>query len=359
LNTESGDREQNNTRSSRSSWSENRAISAIGKIVFGLDIGHSKCCIACGEADPRGFLSLIGFVERQLDPEMRTPFSQADRLIQILREMMIEFEKRYDVYLGAPEVAVSGKHITGETFSEGDEVSIPAGHEFLHRFRRWQDATPWWDFTSGHAIHGSRAALAEVVKVVERLPLKPQSLVFSGLASAYAVTRPQERWGAEAADVLTIDIGAGTTDYFLFRDGNVAKSGAIAAGGDLITSEIASKLKIPWRQAEEEKRAHNTVSPQREIIWQQIIGILTSVAENAPGRQGKFSIVYLTGGTSRIRNIERMAASVFDRPVYFASATNLTGLTEPRPEHSTVLGLLKYGYNRSKHLSMLNEVVTV
>lgn len=276
---------------------------------------------------------------------MRAPFSQADRLIEILHEMMIEFEKRYDVHLGAPEIAVSGKHIKGETFLEGDEVSIPTSHEFLHRFRWWEDGTPWWDFTSGHAIHGNRAALEEVVKVVKRLPLKTQSLVFSGLASAYAVTRPYERVAVDA-DILTIDIGAGTTDYLLFRDANIAESGVIAAGGDLITSEIASKLKIPWRQAEEEKVTHGTVSPQREIIWEQIIGILTSVAEKAPGRHGKFSTVYLTGGTSQIRNIERIAAAVFDRPVYFVSATNLPGLTEPRPEYSTVIGLLKYGHNR-------------
>ena len=284
-------------------------------------------------------------MERQFDSEMRVPFRQSDRLIQIVREMIIEFEKRYHVCLGAVEVAVSGRHIRGETFSEGNEVSIPASHEFLHRLQSWKDGVQWWDFTSGHAIHGCRAALAEIVKVVERLPLKTQSLVFSGLASAYAVTRPHERVAVDA-DILTVDIGAGTTDYLLFRDANVVESGVIAAGGDLITSEIASKLKISWRQAEEEKVTHGTVSPQREIIWEQIIRILTSVAERASVRRGKFSTVYVTGGTSRIRNIERMAAAVFDGPAYVVLAANLSRSTEPRPEYSTVLGLLKYGHNR-------------
>lgn len=338
-------------------WLMNRSVHAIGRVLFGVDVGHSKCCIACGEADPRGFISLIGIGERQFGPEMRDPFNQPDQLIQILHELICEFENRHEVSLGAAEVAVSETHLRGETFSEGAETSIPATHEFLHRFGRWQDEAPWWRFRGGHGIHGPRAALAKIVRVVEQVPLRPQHLVFSGLASAYAVSRPQERWGADAADVLTIDIGAAMTEYFLFADANVSKSGVIPVGGDRITSEIATKMKLSWQEAEKQKVTNGTVSPQSEIIWQHIINMLTNVAEHVAVRPRKFSVVYLTGGTSRTHNIEKIAASIFDRPVYLASATNLAGATNAAPEHSTVLGLLKYSYNAAGKCKMLHETV--
>src|SRR5262249_60584961 len=71
-------------------------------------------------------------------------------------------------------------------------------------------------------------------------------------ASAEAVLSPAER---ELAVVL-IDIGGGTPDMALFRDGAIWHTAILPLGGDHITNDVAVGLRTPMADAEELKKRY-------------------------------------------------------------------------------------------------------
>ncbi|MCB5932630.1 ethanolamine ammonia-lyase reactivating factor EutA, partial [[Eubacterium] rectale] len=52
------------------------------------------------------------------------------------------------------------------------------------------------------------------------------------------------------AGALLIDMGAGTTDYVLYQDGQLVASGCVPLGGDHISNDITLMTGIPLAQAE-------------------------------------------------------------------------------------------------------------
>lgn len=318
----------------------------IGPLLAGLDIGHSKCCLACAEADPRGFLRLIGIAERSLlVTEPNQPASD-NLLQQTIRELVREFETKHEIAIQAVQLAINGRDIRGDTFAEPDEVSIPTANVPIHHLGLSGRETPWWNFRQGHIIHGRRLAFERLVRLATTAGLKVERPVFAGLASAYAVTRFEERsHGREG--LLIADIGAVTTNYLMFRNGQVESIGVIEAGSTPITSEIASSRNVSLAQAEQDKISQANESPEQEIICRNLTDMFCSLAERVRSSGAKIGRVYVTGGGSRSRNIESIAAKVLGRPVYAARAINFAGLHEPPgPEYSTALGLLRYAHHQ-------------
>src|SRR5262249_316916 len=64
-------------------------------------------------------------------------------------------------------------------------------------------------------VHGQEQRLADHIHVIRGFNLDVRELVLASLAAGHMVTTPEERQHG----VLVIDIGAGTTDFVLYRDG--------------------------------------------------------------------------------------------------------------------------------------------
>jgi cell division ATPase FtsA len=315
---------------------------AIGPIIAGLDIGHSKCCLACAEADPRGFLQLIGVAERSLLVDPPQSDASPGLLQRTITDLVRHFEQKYEVLIHTVQLAVNGKDVRGETIMDVDQTAIPSGHEIIHRLDGCGREVNWWNFPKGHVIHGKKIAIGEKVNIARQAGLTVQRLVFTGLASAFAVTRAAERNNRRC---VVIDIGSSCTSWVSFYEVGIAASGVIEAGGDAITAEVVSSQNVSWAKAEQRKTAPPTDSAESAIVARHLIDLFCNVAERIRLGPSKIGYVYLTGGTSRFSNIELTAAGVFDRPVYRVTATDFAGQCEPiRPEQSTALGLLKYAF---------------
>ena len=76
-------------------------------------------------------------------------------------------------------------------------------------------------------VHGQEQRLADNMHVIRGFNLEVRELVLSGLASGHMVTTSEERQHG----VLVLDIGAGTTDYALYRDGGPHTTGVVSIGG--------------------------------------------------------------------------------------------------------------------------------
>jgi cell division protein FtsA len=220
-----------------------------------------------------------------------------------------------------------------------------------------------------------------VVRSVNRAGLTVHDVVLEPLASAAAVLEPDEK----ELGVVVIDIGGGTTDLALFRDGAVWHTAILPLGGDHITNDVAVGLRTPLAEAEDLKKrygcaltalvpAEETVDvpsvggrkPRQlsrqvlsEIIQPRVEEIFTLVARElarAGFQDAATAGVVVTGGTSIMEGVPELAEQVFDLPVRRGmpgrvrerGEPTVTGLVDVvrSPIYATAVGLALHGARR-------------
>lgn len=103
--------------------------------------------------------------------------------------------------------------------------------------------------TDTHIITGSTTSTKNLVKCMGLVGINVEELVFSGVASSYAVLTDTEK----ELGVILVDIGGETTDVVIFVDGAIAYSSVIPIGARHITSDLAVGLRISLESAEKIK----------------------------------------------------------------------------------------------------------
>src|SRR6266404_3832966 len=103
-----------------------------------------------------------------------------------------------------------------------------------------------------HIITAAVTSIQNVVRSVNRAGLAVQDVVLEPIASAEAVLFPDEK----ELGIVLIDIGGGTTDMALFRDGAVWHTAVLPLGGDHITNDVAVGLRTPMTDAESLKKRY-------------------------------------------------------------------------------------------------------
>jgi cell division protein FtsA len=212
-----------------------------------------------------------------------------------------------------------------------------------------------------------------VIRSVNRAGLEVDDIVLEPLASAEAVLCPDEK----ELGVVLIDIGGGTTDVALFREGAVWFTASLPLGGDHITNDIAIGLRTPVAEAEELKKrfgcaatalvpAEETVDvpsvggrkPRQlsrqilsEIVQPRVEEIFTLIAKElakAGFQDSSTAGVVVTGGTSIMDGVVEVAEAVFEQPVRRGIPQAVGGLADVvrSPIYATAVGLALYGLRR-------------
>ncbi len=90
---------------------------------------------------------------------------------------------------------------------------------------------------------------------MKELSIDVKNYALSSYATAQAVlTRHQKQVGA-----VVINLGGGVTDYIAYQRGAVVHTGVLGVGGDHLTNDIVSGLKIPYAKAELLKKTEGSV----------------------------------------------------------------------------------------------------
>jgi cell division protein FtsA len=221
-----------------------------------------------------------------------------------------------------------------------------------------------------HLVTGATTSVRNVVRSVNRAGLQVQDIVLEPLASAEAVLSDEEK----ELGILLIDLGGGTTDVALFRDGAIWHTGVLPLGGDHISNDVAVGLRTPTAEAEELKKRHGcaltalvredevisvpSVGGRKarelsrqilsEIIQPRVEEIFTLVAREltkAGLEDAAAAGVVVTGGASILPGVPELAEQVFDLPVRRGLPTGVGGLSDVvrSPIYSTGVGLALYG----------------
>ncbi len=219
-------------------------------------------------------------------------------------------------------------------------------------------------------VHGQEQRLADNLHVIRGFNLEVRELVLSSLAAGHMITSAEERQHG----VLAIDIGAGTTDFVLYRDGAPHTTGVLTVGGTHFTNDISIGLRLTEGQAEKLKlrfgRANVVTKDKSEKVWldgnfaigdrqfpRQTIEQITSARAwellevvkkklgNAFSPELCAGGVVLTGGTAKLPGIAEVAAQVFGVPAHLGEAPTWVSENMRDPGYHTALGLLYYGVN--------------
>jgi cell division protein FtsA len=226
-----------------------------------------------------------------------------------------------------------------------------------------------------HIVTAAVTSVQNVIRSVNRAGLPVQDIVLEPLAASEAILSPDEK----ELGVLLIDIGGGTTDVALFRDGAIWHTGVLALGGDHISNDIAVGLRTPTAEAEELKKRHGCAltalvreeetvdvpsvggrKPRQlsrqilsEIIQPRVEEIFTLVARDvarAGFQDAATAGVVVTGGTSIMEGVPELAEGVFDQPVRRGVPQGVGGLAEVirSPIYATAVGLTLHGARRHR-----------
>jgi cell division protein FtsA len=175
--------------------------------------------------------------------------------------------------------------------------------------------------------------LGALQTVASRLDLELIAVV----AEPYAVARVLDSEQVRQAGALFVDVGGGTTDVALVRQGGIEGTRMFALGGRAFTKSIADRLDLPFPRAEALKvdyargiAAERTEAVRRIVaddvaVWAAGVELVLeelSAGDLLPGR------IYLCGGGSRLPEIrDALAAESFSKRLPFARPPEVTILS--------------------------------
>lgn len=180
--------------------------------------------------------------------------------------------------------------------------------------------------------------LGALQSVAQRLELDLIEVVAEPYAVARAINSEQVRQGG----ALFVDVGGGTTDVALVRQGGIEGTRMFALGGRAFTKSIADRLELPFPRAEALKvdyargiageRAEDVRAIVAEDVAVWAAGVELVLEELAagdllPGR------IYLCGGGSRLPEVRAaLADPAFSRALPFSRPPEVSVMSPDQVE---------------------------
>jgi len=221
-----------------------------------------------------------------------------------------------------------------------------------------------------HVVTAANAVVQNITKCMQRCSLEVDELILQPLAASLAVLSEDEK----ELGVVLIDMGAGTTDLAIWRNGALHYSSVIPLGGDQVTGDIAQALRTTTSSAEELKIKYacalaKLASPEetiqvpgvgereprrlaRQLLasvvqprYDEILGLALSDLRRSGLEDLVPAGIVLTGGGAKIEGAAEHAEELFGMPVRIGVPRGVTGLSDiiGNPAYSAGVGLLLYG----------------
>ena len=378
-------------------------------IVVGIDIGTTKVCTLVARVEGERNLRILGVGIEPSTGIRKGTIVDLGAATQSIARSVEKAQRSSGLEITSALVSLAGSHISsvnsrgvvgisGRVIDNDDiaraldaaqAIAIPHNREVIEVIQRGFILDGQDGIRSPIGMHGYRleveahiitAAAATVENLrqcVQSCGVEVTKFVLNPLASAEVVLSETER----QMGVVVCDIGGGTTDMAIYIDGDVWHTMVLAVGGNHITSDIATLLRLPISQAEEIKKqfgsamaddikedeffpvkafgedapvsiSHKELAQIIEARAEEIFVLLLQEIKRS-GYDGLLPAgMVLTGGTSNLPKIRQLASRVLNLPVRIAKPEGLIGLTDQlhSPAFSTSVGLLYWAL-------MMNEAV--
>jgi cell division protein FtsA len=379
-----------------------RARRDTRNLIIGLDIGTSKVVAVVAELTPDGRLDVIGMGSHDSKGLKKGVVVNIEATVSAIQRALEEAELMADCKIQRVYTGIAGSHIrsfnsTGMVAVKDKEVTpvdidraietarampIPTDQQVLHILTQeflvdGQDGIREPLGMSGvrlevkvHIVTGAVSAAQNIVKCVRRCGLDVSDLILQPLASSIAVLSDDEK----ELGVALVDIGGGTTDVAIFREGAIRHTAVIPIAGDQVTNDIAMALRTPTPEAELIKLRHGCAlrqladpdemidvpglgdRPPRQLSRQTLAEVIEPRVEELFTlvqqvlRQSGFeellsSGIVLTGGSALMQGMVELGEEIFHMPVRLGVPRYAGGLQDvvQSPRYATAVGLLLEG----------------
>ena len=381
------------------------------EIVVGIDVGTTKICTLVGRVEDNKAIRILGVGIEPSNGIRKGVIVDLAAASLAINQSVKKAESTSGLEITSALVSIAGAHVASvnsrgaaavngniiESFDienaleQARSVAIPYDREVIHVIQRGfsvdgqdgiRNPTGMHGYrleVEAHIITASTSSVDNLRQCVGAAGVEIQQFVLNPLASAEVVLSDQER----QMGAVVCDIGGGTTDLAIYVNGDVWHTMVISVGGNHITQDIAHGLRLPFDQAEEVKKqwgyavraqigseeyfSIRPVGEERPVqinrqdlahIIEARVSEIFSLALQEIKRSGYDGLLpagmVLTGGTSALPGIKRVASEVLNMPVRTAQPENLTGLIDRlnSPAYSTGVGLLRWVF--SMHDNDLN-----
>lgn len=392
------------------------------KIAVGLDIGTTKIVAMIGRKNDYGKIEVVGIGKAKSLGVKRGVVSNITQTIQSIQQAVDEAESVSGLKIENVVVGIAGQHIRSLHHSDyitrnnADEVidaldienlvnqvhklvMLP-GEEIIHVLPQEFKVDSQADIkepigmyggrleANFHVVVGQVSSIRNIGRCVKSAGLDLNEITLEPLASAQAVLSQEEK----EAGVALIDIGGGTTDLAIFKDGIIRHTAVIPFGGNVITDDIKEGCSIIEKQAEllkikfgsawpgENKETEIVSIPGlrgrepkeitlknlskiiharvQEIIEHVYLEIKNYGHETAKGKL--IAGIVLTGGGSQLKHLRQLVEYItgMDARIGYPNE-HLAGESDEAltsPSYATAVGLLMEGLEQENKLEETEEV---
>ncbi|EGD33926.1 cell division protein FtsA [Capnocytophaga sp. oral taxon 338] len=385
------------------------------KYIAGIDIGTTKIVAIIGSENQYGKLEILGYGKAKSQGIARGMVGNIGKTIDSIQQAVAQAQAKAGVSISEAYVGIAGQHIHSDKASDyiirenADEMitvkdlealclrvmsmkNMFPGEEVIHILPQEYKVDGQDDIHDPigmvgsrlegtfHIVTGQVAPIKNIHRCVTKAGVELKGLTLEPIASSASVLSEEEK----EAGVALVDIGGGTTDLAIFKEGYIRYTAVVPFGGNIIDKDIkegcgvfdkqAELLKIKFGSAWPEYTKENEVIniqvlKDREPLeiqvtnlariircrMEEIIGAIFNEIKNYGYDQPRKKLIagiVLTGGGSELKDLRQLVEYVTGLPTriglpneHLASNTS-TELESPI--YATSIGLLLDAIERER-----------
>jgi cell division protein FtsA len=380
------------------------------KTVSAIDVGTTKIATIVANVKSEDDIEVLGVGVVPSHGLHKGVVVNMDEAKASIAESIKEAQRISGVRVESACVGVTGRHVSSinnrgvvaiprddrlvrpgdlkRVLSAARVVSLPEGKKVLHAIPRYYTLDGQERVKQPVGMHGTRldvethvitasiSSVQNLVKCIRSIGIDVEDLILEPLASGEATLTSEEK----ESGVIMADIGGGTTDIAVFKEGNIYHTSIIPVAGYQVTSDISIGLGLPFNVAEKMKKSYGNVSPHADMDKPPDVGIenghsasyrdlcdiirsrmeelfeliLLELPTTDYRTLAPFGMV-LTGGTANLTGIDELGRSALRIPVRKGQPmdTSVYGITDILRDsaYATTVGLVLW-QARNKEGSM-------
>lgn len=390
------------------------------ELLAGLDFGTSKVTVVVAERESDGeSAQIIGVGQAPSNGIRKGLIVNLDQAVKSVRQAVSDAQNMVGQDISEVTVSFGGGDVTNirsqgmvslgrsprpvmqldiERVIEAAQadVSVPANQTILHTIpvEYTLDGNIGIDDPLGmtamrldiqlQSVIVPTSTIQNIMNCVDKAGLDVAGLVIKPLSAALGVLSPEEA----LAGAVVVDIGGGTTSVSVFSDGRPKHLGLISIGGDHITNDVGSVLKLPLNKAEEIKKQVSVFTPPEDpeetvdFIYnsrnysvskqdlhdivrcrlEELFDTLVRPEIKAAGIAMLPAGIILTGGVSKTEGLDSFVLDMMDLPARASAPLDANRMPPGRntQEYSSAAGIIRYVIEKERHpLRYLdNQLVT-
>jgi cell division protein FtsA len=369
------------------------------KIISAIDVGTTKIATIVANVKEENDIEVLGVGVVPSRGLHKGIVVNMDEAKQSIAASLREAQRISGIRIDSAYVGVTGRHISSlnnrgvvaiprddrlvrtddlkRVLSAARNITVSEGKRVLHAIPRYYALDGQEGVKQPVGMHGSRldvethiitasvTSIQNLAKCVRSVGVDVEDLILEPLASGEAVLTPEER----DTGVIMADIGGGTTDIAVFKNGSIYHTAILPVAGYQVTSDISIGLGLPFNIAEKMKKMSGNVAPTLEIENAVQVGIenghsasykdlcniirarmeelLQLVLLEMPTSDYQNLVpcgLVLTGGTANLSGLDELGRSVLQIPVRKGRplSTGVYGISDilHDPSYATTLGLI-------------------